>query len=98
MVKGKKAGKKQNVSTSPDHTLGKRKAQFDALAEQPLEEELVVPAQKKRKNGKKNIPEAKDVVRPSDPASEEQNQDLIQPTFRSKEKILLLTSRGISPR
>lgn len=93
MARGKKPGKK----SSDDGPLGKRKAQQEASVEEPMEEEeLVVPAQKKRKNGKKGKTEATEHVPVSE--SEEQSADLVQPTFRSKEKILLLTSRGISPR
>jgi len=82
--------------SSDDNILGKRKLQPEATTEEPKEEELAVPVQKKRRGGKKGKAEAVNVVHGSE--LEEQKQELLQPTFRSKEKILLLTSRGISPR
>ena len=94
--------KKSNKQPDAENILGKRKSQpepvleAEPLGEEPIEEELAVPVQKKRKNGKKSKAQA--AVPAAEPAAEEQGQDLVQPTFRSKEKILLLTSRGISPR
>lgn len=94
MARGKKPGKKADT----DHTLGKRKTQPEASEEVPMEDELVAPAQKKRKGGKKGKTETHAAEPATESLPEEQNQDLVQPSFRSKEKILLLTSRGISPR
>ena len=90
-------GKTKRKQSFDDNILGKRKVQPEVTIEEPVEEELAVPVQKKRRGGgKKGMAEALDVVQGSE--SEEAKQEVVQPSFRSKEKILLLTSRGISPR
>ena len=89
-------GKTKRQQPSGGNILGKRKVQPEMTTEEPVEEELAVPVQKKRRGGRKGKAEGLDAA--VELELENEKQEVVQPTFRSKEKILLLTSRGISPR